>query len=130
MYKRQAKNVRSNLGRLLKKLDQRGEKVVTMSLIILGNKALEYTPLDTSALQNSQDRITRKTKRGWTGVVVYTEAYAAALHERTDWKPKPPGSPGKPTGGWNPAAKPEFLTEAGKEVKSTIDRLVYSEMRI
>jgi hypothetical protein len=75
-----------------------------------------YVPVDTSALVQSRSYRLRHNGSGWTLTYGYYTDYAAALHERHDWQPKPPNTPGKEGGGYNPNAKPEWMNIAWNEV--------------
>lgn len=109
------RNVKKNLDAFARKrIPEKVERAITEVMIIGMSKALEYTPIDKNLLMNSSFREVRLGKGKATGKAGYTQSYAAAIHDRTDWKPKRPGTPGKPTGGYNPSAKPKFL-EAGFE---------------
>lgn len=75
-----------------------------------------YVPVDTSTLVKSRTYRIRQEGGKWRMTYGYYTDYAAALHERTDWQPKPPGTPGKPNGGYNPNAKPGWMNIAWNEV--------------
>jgi hypothetical protein len=103
---------------------------VTKAAFIVGSRSDYYVPVDTSALLNSRFTRAIELPTGWRGIVGYSQGYAAALHERTDWSPKPPGSPGKRTGGYNPNAKPKFLQIGAEESEATIRRIFAEELRV
>lgn len=127
----QKKAIINNVRKVFKgQIPRRIERSLTSIGIVVGNKALERTPLDTSALINSQDRLLYRTSTSYTMAIIYTQAYAAALHEREDWKPRPVGSPGKPDGGFNPNATPKFLTSAGDDSMGIIEKIVRGDMRL
>lgn len=83
---------------------------------ILSGTADFYTPLDTGALRNSKSYRIRQNGDKWVMTYGYYTDYAAALHERTDWTPKPAGTPSKPNGGYNPDAEPNWMNIAWNEV--------------
>ena len=89
-------------------------------LIPLQSKAEFYTPQDTNALINSQYRRVTREGNNTIGRVGYTQSYAAALHGIQGmgipiWSPKPPNTPGKKGGGYNPNAVPYFLQRGARE---------------
>lgn len=75
-----------------------------------------YVPIDTSALVQSRSYRIRYNGDGWKMTYGYYTDYAAALHERNDWQPKPPNTPGKKGGGYNPDARPNWMNIAWNEV--------------
>lgn len=74
-----------------------------------------YVPIDTGILVDSRSYRMRKNAEGWRMTYGYYSDYAAALHERTDWKPKPPNTPGKKGGGYKPEARPNWMNIAWQE---------------
>ena len=87
-----------------------------------------YVPVDTSDLVQSRTSRIRKQGSDWVMTYGYYSDYAAALHERTDWNPKPPNTPGKKGGGYNPNARPDWLNlawqESGDEAMSIFARII------
>lgn len=83
---------------------------------VLGSQADFYVPVDTSALVQSRSYRIRKSGEGWQLTYGYYTDYAAALHERTDWMPKPPNTKGKKGGGYNPNAVSNWMNVAWNEV--------------
>lgn len=134
---RGTKNVRRNLKTQVD-IIQRAKLPIAMrkAVFALGARADQYVPIDTSALINS--RFTRVQTFGSSvqGVVGYTQAYAAALHSpesggRLDgWKPQPPGTPGKPNGGFNPKAEQGWLDIGADEAMPVIDRIFIKELKL
>lgn len=105
------------------------ERALTASAIVVGNKALEYTPVEYAVLANSQYReITNLPSGGFVARIGYTAGYAAALHERTDWSPRPPEMKQGPA--WNPRAKPKFLSDAGEETMTTVRRIMLEDLKL
>ena len=105
------------------------ERALTASAIVVGNKALYYTPVEFAMLANSQYREVRDNGAGgYFARIGYTADYAAALHERTDWSPRPPEMKKGPA--WNPRAKPGFLFEAGEETKVTVRRIMLGDLKL
>lgn len=110
---------------------QKANRAVTESLIIGMAKAMIYTPIDKGLLINSSFRSPpRREGRKVVGTAGYTQAYAAALHDREDWRPKRPGTPGKPTGGYNPSATPKFLERGFEETEAQQRAAVIRIMRV
>lgn len=81
----------------------------------LASHADECTPIDTGALRQSKSYRIRDNGNGWRLTYGYYTDYAAALHERTDWKPKPPPKGEDGGGGYNPEAKPNWMNIAWQE---------------
>lgn len=75
-------NVRRKMARELRNIaGPLTEKVVTEILIIGEGYAVNLTPVDTSNLINSRYRRIQSTATGTIGIIGYTAAYAAAVHE-------------------------------------------------
>tara|TARA_S200002703_G_scaffold90114_1_gene77743 strand:+ start:2161 stop:2565 length:405 start_codon:yes stop_codon:yes gene_type:complete len=91
------------------------EKGLYSMYTILGGKADYYTPVDTTNLVQSRTYRISNTGDGWRMTYGYYTDYAAALHNGANWQPKPPGTPGKTNGGYNPNAKPGWMTIAWNE---------------
>lgn len=81
----------------------------------LASHADEYTPIDTGTLRKSRSYRIRNNGNGWRLTYGYYTDYAAALHERTDWSPRPPNTPGKKGGGYNAEARPNWMNIAWQE---------------
>lgn len=113
-----------NPQRLFTKVGQITEKAMTEILAVIDSQAAQYVPIDTAALINSRFRRVESTPTGYIGTIGYTQNYAAALHERTDWKPKPPGTPGKKGGGFNPDATHHYLARGVEESRPMIRRII------
>lgn len=112
-------NVRRGLSRFFNsEVDRRVERAMTEILIIGMAKAAVYTPIDKGLLINSSFREVRVVGGKTIGVAGYTQNYAQALHDREDWQPKQPGTPGKRRGGYNPNAGPKFLERGFEETQS------------
>lgn len=135
---RNARNIKMQQNRIRKnvqtvvhgKIPLKIERALTAIGVVVGNRAIEFTPLDTGALINSQDRDVREYMGGYRLSIVYTQSYAAALHNRDDWKPRPPGSPGKPNGGYNPRAIPEWMDAADTTTRPTQRRILTGETKL
>jgi len=80
----------------------------------LASHADFYVPVDTTTLVKSRSYRIRDNGSGWRLTYGYYTDYAAALHERTDWQPKPPPK-GEGGGGYNPDAKPNWMNIAWQE---------------
>ena len=99
--------------------DEKLEAALTTVAYAIGANADFYVPVDTNALMNSRNiKIEYKQGGGYRAVISYgvyggKATYAAALHGTASysplWKPKPPGTPGKKTGGYNADARPGWI---------------------
>ena len=89
------------------------EKALTTVAFAIGGAADFYVPVDTNALMNSRATSVIASGNGYQAKITYGTDYAAALHGTANysplWKPKPAGTPGKKTGGYNPDAKPGWI---------------------
>ena len=80
--------VRSNYGRLVKDVSgQKTVKVVSAIVSIGAGYAKLYTPLDTSALINSQRKSVSQSGGAIVGKVWYSQDYAVWLETKDTWKP-------------------------------------------
>lgn len=104
------------------------DRALTALGVVVGNKSLEYTPVEFSMLVNSQYRVVEAKPNGYRVKVGYTQEYAAPLHERTNWSPRPPDQKLGPA--WNPNAKPKFLTMAAEETRETQRRIVMGDLQL
>lgn len=104
------------------------EKGLFSMYTILSGTADYYVPVDTSALVQSRTSRIRKAGDNYRLTYGYYTEYAQYLHESRNWEPKPPGTPGKPNGGYNPNAKPGWLNlawnEAGDEARKAFARII------
>jgi hypothetical protein len=89
------------------------EGALTAVVYAIGGRADFYVPVDTNALMNSRETHVIPHKNGYRATLGYYQNYALALHGTATysplWKPKPPGTPGKPTGGYNASARPGWI---------------------
>ena len=67
-------------------MDRKAERAVTAALIIGAGYAANMTPIDTSFLINSQYRTVKKRYGGYSGLMGYTAAYAAAVHSPANYQ--------------------------------------------
>lgn len=112
-----------------KTIPRKIERALTASAIVVGNKAIEYTPTEYGLLAMSQYREVRDNGAGgYFARIGYTAAYAAALHERTDWSPRPPELKSGPS--WNSRAKTGFLSAAGEETLVTVRRIMLQDLKL
>lgn len=119
------RNVQRRYKKAVKRIQQSSEKTITEILIVIQNRAAFYTPQDTNALLNSQYRqVISETATVIVGRVGYTQNYAAALHERTDWTPMRPEERNPPGGAYNANAQPKFLELAAEEELPTIRKIL------
>lgn len=112
--------VERNIDRILN--DIQGRKVIRalQSAMILGAaRAALYTPIDTSALLNSQFREIVADGAVITGRVGYSTNYAIYVHD-----------PANPQRFRRSTAKKEFLTLGFEEERSAIDDVVRKELSL
>ena len=107
--------------------EQITEAVMTEILSVIDSHTTQYVPIDTAALINSRFRQVEKVAGGFIGRIGFTENYAAALHERTDWRPKLPNTDGKKGGGYNPDATHHFLARGVDESRADIKKLLVAK---
>ncbi len=127
--KAQVRAIQQNAKRVINdKIPMNIERALNSVGVVVANKALEYTPLEYGILQNSQYQTLQVTPNGYSVSVGYTSKYAGALHDRTDWKPRPPDQKSGPA--WNPNAKPKFLYSAAKEEQVTINQIMLGDLQL
>lgn len=114
------KNVSRNMNRILN--DIQGRKIVRAlqsAMLIGAARAALYTPIDTSALLNSQFREIVTNGAVVTGRVGYSTSYAVYVHD-----------PANPQKFRRSTAKKEFLTLGFEEERSAIDAVVLKELSL
>lgn len=127
--RKQAQDIQRNAKKLAAETIPRNiERALTGVGIVVGNKALEYTPIEFSMLVNSQYRAVDAYPNRYSVRVGYTADYAAALHEREDWSPRPVEDKKGPA--WNPNAKPKFLTDAAEETRIEYTRIMLGDLKL
>lgn len=102
--------------------DIQGRKIVRAlqsAMLIGGARAALYTPIDTSALINSQFREIITNGAIVTGRVGYSTNYAVYVHD-----------PANPQQFRRSTAKKEFLTAGFEEERSAIDSVVVKELSL
>ena len=94
------------------------EAALTTLAYAIGGNADFYVPVETNALMNSRHVSSAVEHKGGLRVILSYGVmnkvdYAAYLHGTAGysplWKPKPVGTPGKKTGGYNADAKPGWI---------------------
>lgn len=112
------------------------EKTLLEVLIVASGFAATMTPIDTSNLINSQFRRVETSGTKVKGVMGYTAAYAAAVHDKpgTLLGKNTPRSKSDPSRGnvWDPDAEPEFLRKAFEDTdaRADIDAVVKRRMKV
>lgn len=112
------------------------EKTLLEVLIMASGFAATMTPIDSSALINSQFRRVETSGTTVKGIMGYTAAYAAAVHDKkgTLKGTNTPRSKSDPSRGnfWDPDAEPEFLRKAFEDAdaKADINALIKLRMKI
>lgn len=96
---------------------------------IIRTESATLTPIDTSALINSQFDTIEVNGTRVTGKVGYSANYALYVHNASGklaGKPRPSGKGAY----WGPHAEPKFLTKAAEKTKSLVDKVIKSEMKL
>lgn len=112
------------------------EKTLLEVLIVASGFAATMTPIDTSNLINSQFRRVETSGTTARGIMGYTAAYAAAVHEKpgTLLNTNTPRSKSDPSRGnvWDPDAEPEFLRKSFEDpdARADIDAVVKRRMKV
>jgi len=117
---RGVQSVTRNMNRIIN--DIQGRKIVRAlqsALLIGGARAALYTPIDTSALLNSQFREIISNGAIITGRLGYSTNYAVYVHD-----------PANPQRFRRSTAKKEFLTAGFEEERSAIDAVVTRELSL
>ena len=106
-----SRRVINNLRRRVQQIQNQKtrEALVRVTVFAAGESKL-MAPREYGTLINSQYREVKRGPLGMTGTVGYRQTYAAALHNRTDWNPRPPDKKAGPS--WNPDAVPGYLDKA------------------
>ncbi|AGH16068.1 hypothetical protein VPKG_00031 [Vibrio phage pYD21-A] len=91
--------------------------------------AKELAPIEYSTLINSSFRRIEGSRLNWRGIAGFTVNYAVYLHEKTNWKPRPPDKKAGPA--WNANATPKFLARGftDPEQLSMIQTVIKSEYK-
>lgn len=99
--------------------DKKLEAALTTVAYAIGANADFYVPVETNNLMNSREVKIIPMNGSFRATIGYYQEYAAALHGTASysplWKPKPVGSPGKKTGGYNADAKPGWIFRGVQE---------------
>lgn len=135
MAGRGGKNVRRNMGRLVKEIRGRvTERAMTEILITAEGYAARLTPIDTANLINSRYRQVTNTLTGTRGIAGYTAAYALYVHEASGKLKGQPRSSVQAFGTsdgrqafasndgkfWDPRGEPRFLEKGFEEAEPEI----------
>lgn len=127
---------RALLNEARKITEVRARKTVTEVLIQAAGYAATMTPIDTSNLINSQYRVVKISEDSVSGMLGYTAAYAAAVHDaagtykgRNIMRDKK--DPGRGVF-WAPDGEPQFLRKAFEQADSIrdIEAIVKRNMQI
>lgn len=107
-------------------------RAATMAAIIIQGEAALLTPVDTSALINSQFRRIETNNDGSQAFIGYTALYALAVHDRSGSGKGQPRDPNDPSRGnmWDPAAEPGFLMKGAERAKPRVDAVVAKELKL
>lgn len=123
--------VKNNTKRFEQQIIRKAKLFANAVLSNAGVISTYYAPLAYGTLRNSQYSKVTAGQYKITGELGYTVNYAAALNNRTDWKPKPPPKYGNASRGipsapaWNPKATPGFLQKGfeSQEARADINKL-------
>lgn len=129
------KEVRQKLNKLFGEIQgPMTEKALTEVLITAAGFAATMTPIDTSNLINSQFRQVIPKNKKVTGMIGYTAAYAAAVHDKPGTfkgKAVPRDKNNLSRGNfWDPDGEPDFLRKAFEDTdaKAAIDEVMKRHM--
>lgn len=112
------------------------ERTLLEVLITASGFAATMTPIDTGNLVGSQFRRVQTSGTKVTGIMGYTAAYAAAVHDKpgTLLGTNTPRSKSDPSRGnvWDPDAEPEFLRKAfeDSDARAAIDAVIKRRMKV
>jgi len=112
------------------------ERALLEVLIVASGFAATMTPIDTGNLIGSQFRRVETSGTKVKGIMGYTAAYAAAVHDKpgTLLGTSTPRSKSDPSRGnvWDPDAEPEFLRRAFEDpdARADIDAVIKRRMKI
>lgn len=104
-------------------------RAIKSATYIIRTESATMTPIETSALINSQFDTVEVNGTMITGRVGYAANYAIYVHNASGklaGKPRPSGKGVY----WGPHAEPQFLLKAGTKTKELVDQVVRKEMKI
>lgn len=123
--------IKNNTKKFEQQFKRKAKLFINAVLSNAGTISTYYSPLAYGNLRNSQYSKVTSGQYKFTGELGYTVNYAAALNNRTDWKPKPPpkygnkkqGIPSAPA--WNANATPQFLNKGfeSQQARAEINEL-------
>ena len=96
---------------------------------IIRTESATLTPIETSALINSQFDTIEVNGTRVTGKVGYSANYALYVHNSSGklaGKSRPSGKGVY----WGPHGEPKFLTKAAEKTKSLVDKAIKAEMKL
>lgn len=123
--------VKRNYKLIINDIDQTKTEAAVYAVLSQGAAIAQvHTPVDTSALVNSQYAPQIEQQAGKTvGQVGYTASYAAAVHNAPGVMKGIPRHNGNGEY-WDPDAEPGFLTKGFEELKPIIPRILEAEYRV
>lgn len=104
-------------------------RAIKAATYIIRTESATMTPIETSALINSQFDTVEVNGTMITGRVGYAANYAIYVHNASG---KLSGQP-RPSGKgvyWGPHGEPQFLLKAGTKTKELVDQVIKKEMKI
>lgn len=108
---------------------EKAVRAIKSANYIIRTEAATMTPIDTSALINSQFDTIEVNGTRVTGKVGYSANYALYVHNASGKLKGQPRPSGKGTY-WSPNAEPKFLTKAAEKTRSLVDSTIKKEMKI
>lgn len=123
-------NVKKNVDRFTQERQKLAQQAATKIGFVIGSRADSYVPIDQKTLINSRYVRAEPTATGARVRIGYTQSYAAYLYRNTNWTPKPPGTPGKPNGGYNPDAEPFWLDKGAEETRAQQQRILKDTFKV
>ena len=96
---------------------------------IIRTESATLTPIDTSALINSQFDTVEISGTRITGRVGYSAKYAIYVHNASGKLTGKPRSNGNGTY-WSPGGEPQFLTKGAQRTKDLVDSVIKKEMTL
>ena len=108
---------------------EKAVRAIKSANYIIRTEAATMTPIDTSALINSQFDTIEVNGTRVTGKIGYSANYALYVHNASGKLKGQPRPSGKGTY-WSPNGEPKFLTKAAEKTKDLVDKAIKAEMRL
>ena len=108
---------------------EKAVRAIKSANYIIRTEAATMTPIDTSALINSQFDTIEVNGTRVTGKIGYSANYALYVHNASGKLKGQPRPSGKGTY-WSPNGEPKFLTKAAEKTKDLVDKAIKAEMKL